>query len=79
MNTLNIQIGYQQLLEAVRQLPENQLSQLMIDIKINAKKPKVAQEISDLQNFLLSAPTMSKEQQEEFNVNRKKFNQWRAV
>ncbi len=79
MNPLSIQIGYQQLLEAVRQLPENQLSQLMIDIKNNISKPNVVPEVSDFQQFLLSAPTMSKKQHEEFTENRKKFNQWRTL
>ncbi len=78
MNVLNIQIGYQQLLETVKQLPENQIAQLVIDLQNIAAKTQPRQQVSDFQQFLLAAPTMPQEQYDSFIENRKKFNQWRT-
>ena len=78
MNVLNIQIAYQQLLETVKQLPENQIAQLVIDLQNITVKTQPKVQVSEFQKFLLTAPKMPQEQYDSFIENRKKFNQWRT-
>ncbi len=69
---LKISLGYEQVLEMVKQLPANQLVRLIQDSKkILEKEKKVPQ--TSFQDFLLSAPTMSDEQHDAFLENRKNF------
>lgn len=75
---LNLNIGYEQLLFLIKQLPANQIEKLKKDIEINYKLVQTEKEISELQKFLLNGPVMSKEQYDTYLENRKHFNQWRT-
>jgi len=75
---LSLNIGYEQLLFLIKQLPANQIEKLKNDIEINYKFVQSEQEISEFQKFLLKGPVMSKEQYNTFLENRKHFNQWRT-
>ncbi len=75
---LTVNIGYEQLLYLIKQLPANQISKLKTDLNDNSIVPKSKAEISDFQKFLLQGPVMSKEQYDTFLENRKHYNQWRT-
>ncbi|MCU0444442.1 MAG: hypothetical protein MUE85_05940 [Microscillaceae bacterium] len=75
---VKINLAYEQVLEIVKQLPANQIHKLLTDAKIISESEKSTAKSSDFQKFLLSAPTMSDEQYEDFLKNRAKFNQWRT-
>ena len=75
---LKIQIGYDQVLEIIRQLPVNQVEKLIFDTKLFLDQEKPQKNTTSFQKFLLSGPTMSNTQYDTFLENRKYFNQWRA-
>jgi len=71
---LKLNIGYQEILELVRQLPLNQQIQLKAELPANPQPEK-----SDLKTLLLNRPVMDDEQYEQFLENRKHFNTWRTT
>jgi hypothetical protein len=60
---LKIEIGFDQLLDAVKQLPDEQRAKLKAELN---KKPKTAPALNDFQKFLLNGPVMSDEQYKEY-------------
>ena len=72
---LKIDIGFDQLLSAVRQLPDKQLKRLKAEIE--QKEGRSGQ--TDLQSLLLKGPVATKKQLENIENNRKAFNKWREI
>ena len=72
---VQIDIGFEQLLQIIKKLPATQLSKLKAEIEKdkNADKPKV-----DVETLLLNGPTATKKQLEVIAKNRKAINQWRT-
>jgi hypothetical protein len=72
---LKVEIGFDELLHAIQQLPENQRAILKEELD---KKHQPEAEMSDFQKFLINGPIMSKEENENFKDIRKRINKWRA-
>jgi hypothetical protein len=74
---VKMNIEYPQLLELIKQMPVNQLNKLIVDVKSILENERKVENTTTFQEFLLKAPTMSKEQYEVFKENRKLLSQWR--
>jgi hypothetical protein len=74
---LMIKIGYNEVLNLVKQLPASKIIQLQVAINGDFISRKAQHDISSFQEFLLSAPIMSAKEHEEFYENRKLFDKWR--
>jgi len=75
---LTLELGYNQILHLINQLPANQIAKIKYEISDRSIAEKATKEISDFQKFILSAPAMSDEQYFNFKQQREHFNQWRA-
>ncbi len=75
---LKIDIGYEQLLRLVKQLPAAKMVQLKSELSENLIEEKSKSDNSEFQNFLLNGPVMTDNEYEQFLENRKWFNQWRT-
>lgn len=73
---LQIDIGFDQLLKAVRTLPAGQLKLLKSEIE---KKTKAENTVSNLETLLLNGPTATEKQIEAIENNRKSINKWRKT
>ena len=72
---LQVDIKFEQLIKLAKQLPATQWTKLKSEVEnenIGAKK------VSDLETFLLSAPTFNKKQLNEIDKTRKAITQWRT-
>lgn len=69
---VKVDLGFDELLKIVKDLPVGKLRQLLAEIegKVNENKPN-----NDLEQLLLNGPTATKEQLEAIANNRKKINQ----
>ena len=74
---LTVKIGYEQILNLVKQLPAGKIVQLKSALNDKFIEKKAQEEISDFQSFLLSGPVMTEEEYENFADSRKQWNQWR--
>lgn len=74
---LKINIGYNEILELIKQLPKTQVLQLKTDIETQIIQPKKV-EMTDFQKLLLQGPVMNDGQYEEYLENRKYINKWRV-
>ncbi|MBC7614776.1 MAG: hypothetical protein H7202_01790 [Pedobacter sp.] len=74
--TLNIR--YEQLLAAIKKLPAAKIKQLKSVLDEQFIYEKATEELSDFQSYLLNGPSMKTEQFEQYQANRKHFNQWRT-
>jgi hypothetical protein len=70
---LTVKIGYDEILNLVKQLPASKIKQVQAVVNQDFISNKAKQEISTFQEFLLKGPVMSDEQFEQFNENRKTF------
>ncbi|WP_316845392.1 hypothetical protein [Pedobacter psychrodurus] len=59
---ITIDIGYEQLLAAIKKLPAAKIKQLKSVLNDEFIEHKASNDLSDFQSFLLIAPTMSEEQ-----------------
>ena len=75
---ITVDIGYEQLLSAIKKLPAAKVKQLRSVLDDNLIQEKAAEQLSDFQSFLLHAPVMSAEQYENHLSDRKRFNSWRT-
>lgn len=71
---VQVDIAFDQLLKAVRNLPALQLKQLKAEIEKGDKNDKSK---IDLEALLLKGPTATKKQLAIIEINRKSINQWR--
>ena len=69
---LQIDIGFDQLVNIAKKLPTNQWTKL----KAEVEKKKVSPS-TDLESFLLSAPTFNKKQLDEIEKSRQSIVEWR--
>lgn len=74
---LNINIGHQQFLELIAQLPASELERLMVAIQQELKAKK--QKKTPLQKLLLQAPTWSEQEFKNFQEAREHLNQFRQI
>ena len=70
---VQVDIGFDQLLQIVKTLPLGQLKQLKAEIEKEVKSDKPI----DLETLLLNGPTATKKQLNTIAKNRKAINQWR--
>ncbi len=72
---VQVDIGFDQLLQIVKTLPAGQLRQLKEEIEkeVKDKEPEI-----NLEALLLNGPTATKKQLETITNNRKALNQWRT-
>jgi hypothetical protein len=70
---IQVDIGFEQLVEIVKGLPEAQL--LKLKSEIENKKSKIAKD--ELRSFLMAGPVFSETQIEDIAQTRKAINQWR--
>ena len=71
---IQVDIGFEQLMEIIKKLPANKLSMLKAEL---GKKTQGKSSAGDLEAFLLSAPTFTKTQIAVISKTRKAINQWR--
>ena len=72
---LKLEIGFDQLLHAIQQLPENQRAILKEELN---KEEQPKEELSDFQKLLLNGPVISDEQYKNYKEIRKHLNKWRT-
>jgi hypothetical protein len=72
---LQVDIEFDQLVKLAKKLPVNQWAKLKQEVDKETTKDRLN---SDLETFLLSAPTFTKRQLTEINKTRKAINQWRT-
>ncbi|MFT4204864.1 MAG: hypothetical protein QM610_13245 [Chitinophagaceae bacterium] len=70
-----IDIGFDQLVKLVKQLPKNKWTKLKTEVEA---KDKIDSQ-SDMLDLLLNAPTFNKKQLDEIAEARKEINQWRTI
>ena len=87
---LKVDIGFEELLHAIQQLPEDQLTALkdklngdknpsvMMDLKNEENGNKNSSNMDDLKAFLLKGPVFTKEQLKAISDARKQINKWRT-
>ena len=75
---LKLNIGYQELIELIKQLPANQIRKLKADLASIVTDNDMEKDRSDFQEFLLEGPVMEDDQYQDFLFNRKYFNTWRT-
>ncbi len=83
---LKVEIGFDELLHAVQQLPESQRAILKKELDkdgavstLSTKKKTVDDELTDFQKMLLNGPVMSDEHYKAFKETRKQFKKWSKV
>ncbi|MDR1973865.1 MAG: hypothetical protein LBQ31_04230 [Bacteroidales bacterium] len=74
---LMVNLGYQQIINLIRQLPANQIEKIKQELAQDYVAEKTKVKKSEFQEFLLSGPVMSDKQYENFKENRKRFDKWR--
>ena len=72
---VQVDIGFEQLLKIVKELPAGKLRQLQAEIEKGVKDEK---SMVDLETLLLNGPTAFKKQLETIENNTKAINQWRT-
>lgn len=73
---LHLDIDFKQLVQIAKQLPKQKWNKLKNEVEQQGKK--TVSENSDLENFLLSAPTFSQDQLDKVANARIEINQWRT-
>ncbi|MFC5284276.1 hypothetical protein [Pedobacter alpinus] len=72
---LHLDIDFKQLVQIVKQLPKQKWEKLRSEVE---QGKKTVSKSSDLENFLLSAPTFSQEELNKVSDARIEINQWRS-
>jgi len=72
---VQVDIGFDQLVKLAKQLPTTQWTKLKTEVE---KEQKQANTTSDMETFLLTAPTFTKKQLDEVAKTRKAISQWRT-
>lgn len=72
---LQIDIGFDQLVQIARRLPSKQWAKLKSEVET---KNDLSTSHSELEDFLLPAPTFTKKQIENLSQTRKDINKWRS-
>ncbi len=72
---IQVDIGFEQLMEIIKKLPANKLSKLKAEL---GGKTHHEPQNNDIEAFLMKAPVFSKSQITAITKTRKAINQWRA-
>ena len=72
---VQVEIGFDQLVQLAKRLPVTQWDKLKQEVESNRG---VGPERTELETFLLTAPTFNKKQLDEIAKTRKAINQWRT-
>jgi hypothetical protein len=72
---IQVDIGFEQLLELIKNLPGEQLDRLKEEIEKNKETKNIK---VDKESFLLSGPVFTDEQIEDIIEARKAINKWRT-
>jgi len=75
---LKLDIGFEQLLVLIRQLPANQIAKLKIELPEILVDSQTQSINNTFRKLLLDGPTMSENQQESYLQTRERFKQWKA-
>jgi len=75
---VTVDIGYEQLVDLIKKLPAAKINELKSTLNESFIQEKAKGELSEFQNFLLTAPTMSADQYKQHTADRKHFNAWRT-
>jgi len=75
---LKLNIGYQELIDLIKQLPVNQIRKLKAELTLITAENDMEEGMSNFQEFLLKGPVMNDDQYQDFLSNRKYFNTWRT-
>lgn len=73
---LKLNIGINELIGLIRQLPPEQKLLIKKEVDSDIKTMKEPKNTNELTEFLLSGPTMTKEEEENFKKLDKEFNKW---
>jgi hypothetical protein len=73
---LQLDIDFKQLVQIAKQLPKQKWDKLKSEVE--QQKQNTASTNSDLENFLLGAPTFSQDQLDKIANARTEINQWRT-
>lgn len=73
---IRLNIGYEQLIAIINQLPIDEVNKLKAEIE-RISSEKNIENVNDLESLIADGPVMSDEKYNEFEENRKNFNQWR--
>ena len=76
---LKINIGYQQFLELIGQLPAAELEKLLVAIQHELKSKKKKNQKTPLQALLLQAPTWSEKEYQQYLEAKAHLNQFRTA
>ena len=74
---IKLNIGYEQLIAIINQLPIDEVKKLKTEIDRISNERNV-EAVDDLESLIVDGPVMSDEKYNEFEEHRKNFNQWRA-
>ncbi|MFI5162926.1 MAG: hypothetical protein ACHQHN_16715 [Sphingobacteriales bacterium] len=72
---MKIDIGFEQLVQAIRQLPASKIMQLKAEL---AEKKDAGNSTAEFQELLLSGPIMDDKQYENYKDIRNRINKWRT-
>jgi len=72
---LQVDIEFDQLVQLAKKLPSKQWTKLKQEVD---KQQPADRSVTELETFLLNAPTFSKKQLDEIAKTRKAINQWRT-
>ena len=75
---LKVDIGFDQLLKAINQLPAAKIVQLKAELSAKRIGNKNQAPSSDFQKFLLNGPVMDDHQYDIYKETRNRLNKWRA-
>jgi len=75
---LKVDIGFDQLLKAINQLPAAKIAQLKAELSTKKTSNKNQAHSSDFQKFLLSGPIMDDHQYNIYKETRSRLNKWRT-
>ncbi len=73
---LKVDIGFEQLVQAIKQLPEAKIMQLKAELSEKHFSKKSSQASIDFQKLLLSGPVMDDKQYEGHKSLRSRFSKW---
>ena len=75
---LKVDIGFEQLLKAINQLPAAKIVQLKAELSAKKTDGKEQTSTDDFQKFLLNGPVMGDHQYDIYKETRTRLNKWRT-
>lgn len=74
---IKFNIGYEQLIAIIHQLPIDEINKLKAEIE-RISSEKNVESIDEIESLIAEGPVMNDDKYNEFEENRKNFSQWRA-